>query len=109
MTAEHERVRTGKMPRVGHRRAPVVITPGLEAPVRAEDLAEEQAARAALAEAKRRLTNATARLNRQLGTAEFGTIGGRRVVQRRELVTGGDYAPVNHRALLEPYDPEAGP
>jgi hypothetical protein len=93
--------RTGRQPRVGHRRAAVRIVPGKAATIKRADWEEEQAIRAELAEVKRRLTNVTKRLQRQLGDAEFGLVDGRPVVRRVELSTGGGYAPVNHRALLE--------
>jgi hypothetical protein len=93
--------RTGRQPRVGHRRAAVRIVPGKTAQISAEDWAEERAIRAELDDVKRRLSNVTRRLQRQLGDAEYGLVNGRPVVRRVELITGGTYAPVNHRALLE--------
>lgn len=96
--------RTGRQPRVGHRRAAVRIVPGKAVPVKAADWDEERAIRAELADVKRRLSNVTKRLNRQLGDAEWGLVDGKPAIHRTELVTGGSYAPVNHRTMLEPAD-----
>lgn len=99
--------RHGHQPRVGHQRKRPEIIAGKAVEIPAALWHQEQAIRAELADVKRRLTNVTRQLNRRLGNAEYGLIGGKPVVRRVELSTGGSYAPVNHRALLEPV--EQGP
>jgi hypothetical protein len=101
---------------VGKRARPKPLVRGKTVELAAPTVAELRRARLALEEAKRALTNITRRIDRQLGDAELGTVGGVVAVRREQQKTGGHYVRTNWRddlrlvpVRLVPGPPPAGP
>jgi hypothetical protein len=82
---------------VGRRRRPRPLVPGKQVPVDSGEVRELLAARADLERVKLQLRRVTARLERALGDAEYGTVDGRIVLWREQAKTGGHYVGINHR------------
>jgi hypothetical protein len=98
---------------VGRRRRPRPLTPGKQVPVDSGEVRELLTARADLERVRLRLRRVTARLERGLGDAEYGTVDGRIVLWREQARTGGHYVGVSHRddlrAIADTGAPRTGP
>ncbi len=98
---------------VGRRRRPRPLTPGKQIPVADGEVRELLAVRSDLERVKLRLRRVTARLERALGDAEYGTVDGRIVLWREQARTGGHYVGVSYRddlrAIADIGPPRTGP
>lgn len=93
---------------VGKRRQFPRMVAGSTAPVEAADVDQLRELRAELVRMHGRISRATERIRRQLGTAETGVDGqGVAIVRRRQSKTGGAYVRMNHRDDLDLNTPGA--